>query len=71
MRGVFTEQEQRRVFVVVGVFLVVREHGFGIVGVDDFAEEFVEDFVRRDGVAVDFVGRFVGVDARFADVFSE
>jgi hypothetical protein len=51
--------------------LVVREHGFGIVGVDDFAEEFVEDFVRRDGVAVGFVGRFVGVDARFADVFSE
>ena len=56
MRGVFTEQEQRRVFVVVGVFLVVREHDFGIVSVDDFAEKFVEGFIRRDGVAVDLVG---------------
>ena len=71
MRGVFTEQEQRRVFVVVVDFLVVREHDFFAVSVGDFAEKFVEGFIRSDGFAVDFVGSFVGVDARIADVFSE
>ena len=71
MRGVFTEQEQRRVFVVVGVFLVVREHDFCAVSVGDFAEKFVEGFIRSDGFAVDFVGSFVGVDAQIADVFGE
>jgi hypothetical protein len=51
--------------------LVVREHDFGAVGVGDFAEEFVEGSVRSHGIAVDLVGRLVGVDARFTDVFSE
>ena len=59
MRGVFTSKN-RGVYLSSLGFLVVGEHDFCAVSVGDFAEKFVEGFIRSDGFAVDFVGSFVG-----------